>query len=190
MEPSETDQLSPHAGHDIAGMALKDAPALFKRLSIPLMRGEQENQVVGQLANPGVASDEPSKFRFFICDSGFIGGIGPGGGVVVDIHVRWFRFSAAGTRLAVTGYCLDSARIRGVCSADRRRAGVGDDRTAHKGYQEALRPFLRIRLLKPLLPFFYRLDRSAGPESGPARPVGGPLLVLGSGGIHSAQYTR
>jgi len=37
VQPSKTDQLSPHARDDIPWMSLKDSPALFKRLRIPLM---------------------------------------------------------------------------------------------------------------------------------------------------------
>jgi hypothetical protein len=138
MAPSEMDQLPPHASHDITRVAPKDSPTFFKRPHIQPIRCKQEDQVVGQLAIPRLASNEPAELRFLLGDSSLIGRIELWNGMVPSVHIRHFPSGAEGTKPVSTSHDLGSGHRAEACSAHRRRAEVWDDRTAHKEYREAL----------------------------------------------------
>jgi len=71
--PSEMNQLSPQVSNDVARIGLEDSSTLLHCPRIPFIRREQEDQVIGQLTTPGVASNEPAKFCLFLGDPGLIG---------------------------------------------------------------------------------------------------------------------
>jgi hypothetical protein len=70
--PSEMYQLFPHVSNDVAGRGPEDSPTLLNCTRIPFTRREQEDQVIGQLTTPELASNEPSKFCLFLRNPGII----------------------------------------------------------------------------------------------------------------------
>src|SRR5436853_5345989 len=100
IKPSEMDQLFPQMTHHIARVGFENPPAFHKRLRILSIRREQEDEIIGQLTTSWLAGDEPSKFRLFLGNPGFIGRIEPRNVVLPHTHVRLYRHHEAKTKPA------------------------------------------------------------------------------------------
>jgi hypothetical protein len=129
--PSEMDQLSPHVSNDVARVGHEDSPTLLNCTRIPFIRREQEDQVIGQLTTPGLASNEPAKFCLFLCDPGLIGRVQQEGVVVPHVHVRPYRPREAKTKPAAVALAPNKLHKGGVLSIDRRPSEVWSGRIAH-----------------------------------------------------------
>src|SRR5690349_1750161 len=66
--PSKMDQLVPHARDDVSRVGLDHPSTFVNRTCIPFIRRKEEDKVIGQLAAPGMASNEPSKRGLLLCD--------------------------------------------------------------------------------------------------------------------------
>jgi hypothetical protein len=122
--PSEMDQLSPHVSNDVARIGFEDSPTLVNCTRIPFIRREQEDQVIGELTTTGLASNEPSKFCLFLCDTGLIGRVRPEGVVVPHVHVRPFRHREATTKPAAVAHAPGNFHRGQARSTGRRPVEV------------------------------------------------------------------
>ena len=125
------DQLAPHVSDDVARIGIEDSPTLLNCTRIPFIRREQENQVIGQLTTPGLASNEPAKFSLFLCDPSLIGRVRQERVIVPHVHVRPYRPREAKTNPAAVALAPNKLHKGGVRSIDRRPSEVWSSRNAH-----------------------------------------------------------
>ena len=145
--PSEMDQFFPQMGHHIARVGFENSPAFYKRLGILSSCREQEDQVIGQLTTPGLASNEPSKLCLFLCDTDLIDRVQPEGVVVPHVHVSPYRHREAKTRPAAVAHAPGSFHRGQARSTDRRPAEVWGGCIAHMYCPAAPPLFARVRSL-------------------------------------------
>jgi len=60
----------------IAGVGFENLSALHKRLHIPFIRYQQEDEVIGQLTIPRLARNQPAELCLLLGDPSFISRLG------------------------------------------------------------------------------------------------------------------
>ena len=170
------------------GWDLENSPTFLKRLRIPFIRREQEDEIIGQLTTSGLAGDEPSKFRLFLCDPGFIGRIRTEERCLASYPCQ--ALSASRSKDQACCRCTCSRQLSQRTSSlnwSKTSRGLGWPHRSHglSGGSTSIRSGSFIESSPSVVA--YRFESILWPDSGLVQTDDAIRSLCGSGGMHWTQ---